>query len=75
MAESEVWREYLKGNLAALNDGVERVFQDKHDAPVPEVMAALRETFGLVGMTPTDDFLRPYAEAISDGRAVKLELD
>lgn len=68
------WRTHQEANLTALNEGTERVFEAKHDGPVPEVVDALREMFAGVGMTPDDDFLLSYAEVISAGRPVKFEL-
>jgi hypothetical protein len=71
---ADAWRAHQGANLTALNEGIERVFEAKHDAPVPEVVEALREMFAGVGMTPDDDFLLSYAEVISEGRPVKFEL-
>jgi hypothetical protein len=59
------FQEHLVAQRDVLNAGVERVFNANYDRQVPEVMDGLREMFAEVGMTPDDDFLRPYAEVIS----------
>jgi hypothetical protein len=42
---ADAWRAHQEANLTALNEGIQRVFEAKHDAPVPEVVEALRQMF------------------------------
>jgi hypothetical protein len=71
---ASAWRAHLDSSQEALNRTMDRVFQEHHDLPVERVMAPLRLGFQELGVVPDDEWLRPYAEAISAGRRVQFEI-
>jgi hypothetical protein len=67
-------RIHLESQRDALTAAMDRVFDEQHDMPMPDVMTAIRQELGHLGVSMNDEWLLPYAEVIAGGRRVKFEL-
>ena len=70
---ASTWANYLDTKKEVINAVMDAVFASHHDAPVPEVMSAMRPALAQLEIAIPDDALLPYAEAISGGDEVHFE--